>query len=247
MTWSIVARDPEAGAFAVAVTTRAFAVGARCPFVESGIGALSTQALSNPLYGRRGLALLREAVPAPDVVRLLTDADPGREHRQVHVVDRDGTTAAWTGAQCIPWCGQVTAPDVSIAGNMLAGPDVIAETMRVYQSRRKVPLAERLLLALEAGQVAGGDKRGRQSAALVIFAGEEYAQLDLRVDDHPDPLVELRRLYQVAQGRPAAMRQFTPTRANPAGVTDWAVIEAAVTKHLEARETAGRRPRTRTR
>lgn len=243
MTWSIVARDPEAGAFAVAVTTRAFAVGARCPFVESGVGALSTQALSNPLYGRRGLALLREGVPAADVVRLLTAADSGRDHRQVHVVDRDGTPAAWTGTECIPWCGHLVAPDVSIAGNMLAGPDVIAETMRVYQAGRKLALAERLLRALEAGQEAGGDKRGRQSAALLIFAGEEYAQLDLRVDDHPDPLIELRRLYQVSEGRYAVMRQFTATRANPAGVTDWAVIEAAVTKRLAAQEAPKRKPR----
>ena len=234
MTWSIVARDPEAGAFAVAVTTRAFAVGARCPFVESGVGALSTQALSNPLYGRRGLALLREGVPALEVVRLLTDADTGREHRQVHVVDRSGATAAWTGAQCIPWCGHLAAPDVSIAGNMLAGPDVVAETMRVYRAGRKLPLAERLLRALDAGQEAGGDKRGRQSAALLIFAGEEYAQLDLRVDDHENPLIELRRLYQVSEGRYAVMRQFTPSRANPAGVTDWTAIEAEVERRMAA-------------
>jgi uncharacterized Ntn-hydrolase superfamily protein len=250
MTWSIAARDPKTDAFAVAVTTRAFAVGARCPFVRSGIGALSTQALSNPLYGRRGLALLEEDVPATEVVRLLTDADEGRDHRQVHAVDRHGTTAAWTGASCIPWCGHLTAENVSIAGNMLAGPEVVAETMRVYQAGRRRPLAERLLRALEAGQAAGGDKRGRQSAALLIFAGEEYAQLDLRVDDHPEPLVELRRLLQVAEGRYAVMRAFTPTRANPAGVTDWAKIEAAVARHEKeqarpARSSPTRNPPTR--
>ncbi|BBK40006.1 pilus assembly protein [Allostella vacuolata] len=240
MTWSIVARDPKAGAFAVAVTTRAFAVGARCPFVMSDVGALSTQALSNPLYGRRGLALLQAGVPAPDVVRLLTDADTGRDHRQVHVVDREGGTAAWTGSSCIPWCGHETAENVSIAGNMLAGPEVVAETMRVYRAGRRLPLAERLLRALDAGQAAGGDKRGRQSAALLIFAGEEYAQIDLRVDDHPDPLIELRRLYQVAEGRYAVMRRFTASRANPAGVTDWKVIEAAVAEHEKERAAAAK-------
>ncbi len=231
MTWSIVVRDPKTAAFAVAVTTRAFAVGARCPFVMSGIGALSTQALSNPLYGRRGLALLEEDVPALEVVGLLTAADEGRQHRQVHVVDRHGATAAWTGASCVPWCGHLTAENVSVAGNMLTGPEVVAETMRVYQAGKRRPLAERLLRALEAGQAAGGDKRGRQSAALLIHAGEEYAQLDLRVDDHPDPLVELRRLHEVAEGRYAVMRQFIPTSANPAGVTDWKKIEAAVVRH----------------
>ena len=240
MTWSIVARDRKTGAFAVAVTTRAFAVGARCPFVMSGTGALSTQALSNPLYGRRGLALLAEAVPAADVVGLLTAADEGRAHRQVHVVDRGGATAAWTGASCIPWCGHLTADDVSVAGNMLAGPEVVAETMRVYQAGRRRPLGERLLRALEAGQAAGGDKRGKQSAALLIFAGEEYAQLDLRVDDHPEPLVELRRLYQVAEGRYAVIRHFTPSRAKPAGVTDWKVIEAAVARHEKEQAKATR-------
>ncbi|BBK34948.1 pilus assembly protein [Allostella sp. ATCC 35155] len=228
MTWSIVARDPEAGAFAVAITTRAFAVGARCPFAESAVGALSTQALSNPFFGRRGLTLLREGVPAADVVRLLTLGDTGREHRQVHAIDRHGATAAWTGVDCIPWCGHATDDDVSVAGNMLSGPEVVAETMRVYRAGRTLPLADRLLRALEAGQAAGGDKRGRQSAALLIFSGEEYAHLDLRVDDHPDPLVELRRLYQVSEGRYAVMRRFTPSRANPAGITDWALIEAAV-------------------
>ncbi|MCC7273964.1 MAG: DUF1028 domain-containing protein [Alphaproteobacteria bacterium] len=243
MTWSIVAREPRTGAFAVAVTTRAFAVGARCPFVGSGIGALSTQALSNPLYGRRGLALLEAGVPAADVVRLLTAADEGREHRQVHAVDRDGRTAAWTGASCIPWCGHVTAENVSIAGNMLAGPEVIAETMRVYQAGRRRPLADRLLRALEAGQAAGGDKRGKQSAALLIFAGEEYAQLDLRVDDHAEPLAELRRLYEVSEGRYAVMRRFTPTRDRPSGVTDWAVIEAAVAQHERARAATNARRR----
>ncbi|MGE0714109.1 MAG: DUF1028 domain-containing protein [Alphaproteobacteria bacterium] len=245
MTWSIVAREPATGAFAVAVTTRAFAVGARCPFVAPGIGALSTQALSNPLYGRRGLALLAAAVPAADVVRLLTETDEGRDHRQVHVVDRAGRVAAWTGQSCIPWCGHLTEADVSIAGNMLAGPEVVAETMRVYRAGRRRPLAERLLRALEAGQAAGGDKRGRQSAAMVIFAGEEYAQLDLRVDDHPEPLAELRRLWEVSEGRYAVMRRFTPTRERPFGVTDWAVIEKAVARHERERAKAAGRTKRR--
>ncbi|MGE0723097.1 MAG: DUF1028 domain-containing protein [Alphaproteobacteria bacterium] len=243
MTWSIVARDPKTGAFAVAVTTRAFAVGARCPFVMSGIGALSTQALSNPLYGRRGLALLEAGVPASDVMRLLTAADENRDHRQLHVADRNGATAAWTGAACIPWCGHMAAENVSVAGNMLAGPDVVAETMHVYRAGSRRPFAERLLRALEAGQEAGGDKRGKQSAALRIHTSEEYAWLDLRVDDHPEPLVELRRLYEVSEGRHAAMRPFTPSRANPFGVVDWKRIEASVARHERARRPPARRRR----
>ena len=245
MTWSIVARDPKSGAFAVAVTTRAFAVGAHCPFVMSGIGALSTQALSNPLYGRRGLALLEEDVPAADVVRLLTQADENRDHRQLHVIDRHGRTAAWTGKSCIAWCGHMAAENVSVAGNMLAGADVIAETMREYRAGARRPFAERLLRALEAGQEAGGDKRGRQSAALRIHTTEEYAWLDIRVDDHPEPLVELRRLYEVSEGRYAALRPTWPTRADPFGVVDWKKIEAAVARHERLRQPKKRARRAR--
>lgn len=227
MTWSIVARDSASGAFGVAITTKFFAVGALCPHVKSGAGALSTQALVNPTYGPRGLAMLDDGMPAEDIVRRLTSSDDGRAARQLHVVDRHGNTAVHTGADCIGWCGHRTAQDFSVAGNMLAGPAVVDATFASFGASRK-PLAERFLDALDAGQAEGGDKRGKQSAALIIHDGEDYPALSLRVDDHEEPLAELRRLYGVYQGRAAAFAKFYATRDNPSGVWDRSMIEAEV-------------------
>ncbi|MBV9860350.1 MAG: DUF1028 domain-containing protein [Alphaproteobacteria bacterium] len=228
MTWSIVARDVQTGAFGIAVTTCFFAVGALCPYVESGIGAVATQAMVNPLLGSRGLRLLAEDVPAEAAVPLLLAPDQGREHRQLHLVDRAGATAAHTGAECVPWCGHVFERDVSVAGNMLVGPEVVGDTLAAYCSATG-SFAERLLAALDAGQVAGGDKRGRQSAALMVCSTERYPDLDLRVDDHPDPLIELRRLYEVSR-RYAPYRRFMPTAANPSGLYDRALLERELTQ-----------------
>jgi len=234
MTWSIVARDPATGAFGVAVTTCFFAVGSLCAFARSAVGAVATQALVNPLYGNRGLRLLQDGVPAADAVRLLTEADEGRAHRQLHVIDAAGRNAAHTGADCIGWCGHMVLEGFSVAGNMLAGPAVVAETVAAYQASLHQPFAERLIRALEAGQAAGGDKRGRQSAALLIHAGEDYAELDLRVDDHPDPLVELRRLQTVAQQRYVHFKRCLPSRARPAGIYQREAIEAEIAAALAA-------------
>src|SRR5882762_5614413 len=194
MTWSIIARDSASGAFGVAIATRFFAVGALCPHAASGVGALSTQALVNPHYGKQGLDLLRSGVPAPEVVKRLTAPDEGREHRQLHVIDMAGRIGQFTGKQCIEWAGAVSGDGFSVAGNMLAGPKVISETAEAFRKSRK-PFPERLIAALEAGEAAGGDKRGKQSAALLVYAKEEYADLNLRVDDHAEPLAELKRLY----------------------------------------------------
>ncbi len=234
MTWSIVARDPATGAFGVAVATRFFAVGALCPHVASGVGALASQALMNPLYGARGLRLLADGVGAADVVRLLVAPDQGRDQRQVHVIDAAGGCSAHTGASCIDWCGHHLGDGFSVAGNMLAGPRVVADTAGAYVEHRERPFAERLIRALEAGEAAGGDKRGKQSAALRIHDTEDYPALDLRVDDHADPLAELKRLYGVAQQRFIPFSRCLPSSSRPAGVTDRAEIEAAI-----ARWTAG--------
>ena len=228
MTWSIIARDPPTGAFGIAVATRFFAVGALCPHAMSGVGALCTQALVNPIYGPHGLKLLGEGVAAAEVVRRLTAADAGAPHRQLHVIDRSGRIAAHTGAACIDWCGETHAEDYSIAGNMLVGPVVLDATAEAYDRSRGQPLAERLIRALEAGEAVGGDKRGKQSAALLICSTEDYPDLDLRVDDHVDPLAELRRLYQVSETYFTPFRRFLPTRAHPAGIFDRAVIEAGI-------------------
>jgi uncharacterized Ntn-hydrolase superfamily protein len=234
MTWSIIARDPRTGEIGIAVATKFFAVGSRVPYLRAGIGALATQALSNPLYGRRGLTLLEAGVPATDVVRLLTCADAGRETRQLHVMDGKGRLAAHTGADCVDWAGHLAGKDCSCAGNMLAGPRVVADTVKTFEQNATLALAVRLIVAMRAGEAAGGDKRGKQSAALVIVSTEEYPDLDLRVDDHLDPLAELARLEAVSRERWVHYRQFMPRKANPVGETDRKVIEAGVEKAIAA-------------
>lgn len=228
MTWSIVARDPASGAFGIGVATRAFAVGARVPHIASRVGAIATQANTNALYGTRGLRLLRAGVPAADAVRLLTDADAGRAHRQLHLQDVQGRIAAHTGARCVDWCGHVIRDTFSVAGNMLAGPQVIEATADAYAGNAALPFPRRLIAALKAGEAAGGDKRGRQSAALKICSTEEYPDFDLRVDDHAEPLAELERLEHVSRERFAYARLFSPRHDDPVGLTDFDEITRRV-------------------
>jgi len=234
MTWSIVARDPEIGAFGVAIATRFFAVGALCPHARSGVGALATQALVNPIFGPRGLDLLETGLAPTDVVARLLAADEGREHRQLHMIDGRARLAQHTGANCIGWCGHRAGMGFSVAGNMLAGGGVVEETAKAYEANPRLPLAERLIAALDAGQAAGGDKRGKQSAALRIYTSEVYPRLDLRVDDHPEPLSELRRLYEVSKHIFQPFMAFLPSRANPAGVYDRTVIDAEIERRQAA-------------
>lgn len=229
MTWSIIARDAS-GAFGVAIATRFFAVGALCPHAESGVGALSTQALINPFYGRHGLDLLRAGVPAPEVVANLVAPDEGREHRQLHVIDTEGRIGQHTGASCVEWSGAIAGEGFSVAGNMLANEKVIFETALAFEKSRG-PFAERLIAALIAGEAAGGDKRGKQSAALLVHSTEAYAELNLRVDDHPDPLQELQRLYDKAHERFVPYLKCSPSKARPWGITDRALIEEEIARH----------------
>jgi uncharacterized Ntn-hydrolase superfamily protein len=229
MTWSIVARS-QSGAFGVAIASRFFAVGALCPHAHSGIGALATQALVNPLYGSRGLTMLSQGLSAADVVYALVHADGGREHRQLHVIDAEGNIAAHTGIECIEWCGQVAGEGFSVAGNMLAGPQVVEDTAQAYDAGNELPFAERLIAAMEAGEAAGGDKRGKQAAALLICSAEAYPFLDLRVDDHPEPLAELLRLYIKSLERYQPFVACLPSRARPSGITDRAQIEAEIAR-----------------
>jgi uncharacterized Ntn-hydrolase superfamily protein len=239
VTWSIVARDAKSGAFAVAITTKFFAVGALCPHAASAVGALSTQALVNPMYGPKGLRLLADGVPAADVVRRLTEADAGSIIRQLHAVDAKGGVAAHTGTGCIDWCGHRLGDGFSVAGNMLAGPAVVDRTFETYLAGGALPLPQRLLNALDAGQAAGGDKRGKQSAALLIYSTEDYPDYDLRVDDHPEPLGELRRLLEMYEADFKMFREVIPTRANPAGIYDRAKIEEVRARRLGAMSAAG--------
>jgi uncharacterized Ntn-hydrolase superfamily protein len=236
MTWSIVARDPRTGAFGVAVATRFFAVGALCPHAMAGVGAIATQALINPRYGSLGLQQLRAGASADEVVATLIAADPGAAARQLHVVDAQGRTAAHTGTGTLAWNGHRLGDGFSVAGNMLEGESVIEATYATYAASatsasdpaNDKPFAERLLDAMDAGQAQGGDRRGKQSAALLIHTTEDYPYLSLRVDDHAEPLQELRRLHEVSLGRFAVFRDCFPTRENPGGTWDRTVIEAEV-------------------
>jgi len=228
MTWSIIARDSQTGQIGIAVATRFFAVGAIVPHIAAGLGAIATQALVNPYYGIDGLTLLREGRAASGIVKTLIATDDGRASRQLHVMDARGAIAAHTGTDCVDWCGHLAADGLSIAGNMLAGPAVLDDTAKAYDANQNLPFPRRLIAAMHAGERAGGDKRGRQSAALVIHDREEWPALDLRVDDHPDPLSELERLERVSRERWVHFRRFLPTRADPAGVTDRATIDASI-------------------
>ncbi|MGI4778266.1 MAG: DUF1028 domain-containing protein [Janthinobacterium lividum] len=229
MTWSILARDGQ-GNFGVAIASRFFAVGALCVHTRRGIGALATQALMNPLYGPAGLDLLSAGRSAADTVGLLTAADAGRAQRQLHALPAVGPASAWTGESCVDWCGHHVDTEFSVAGNMLAGPQVLEATAQAFRDASGLPLAERLLAAMAAGEAAGGDKRGKQAAALRIHADEDHPHLDLRVDDHDEPLRELDRLYRKSLERYQPFIACLAGRHDPVGLTDRAEIEARVAR-----------------
>jgi uncharacterized Ntn-hydrolase superfamily protein len=210
-TFSIVAHDPAVAAFGVAVATARPAVGALVPFVSLH-GGIATQARVNTEIGRRGLTLLEQGVPVGVAIRALLEGDPDREIRQVHGVGAAGGFCH-TGAKCVPWCGHQDGGDFTVAGNMLAGPQVVEAVVEAYRRARTEgrEVSERILLALEAGQAAGGDKRGKQSAALLVASREPRGYHNLRVDDHPDPVAELRRIYDlVVQHSLKIEREYGP-------------------------------------
>jgi len=238
MTYSIVARDPGTGHFGVAVASRFFAVGALVPHIRGGKCAVATQAFVSPLWGIEAADRLAAAELPADVLADLMARDEGRDQRQIHMIDAAGNIAAHTGAKCIDWAGQVQGEGVSVAGNMLVGEAVIADTLAAYLDNMDLPLAERLMTAMEAGEAAGGDKRGKQSAALRIHRGEDYPWIDIRADDHPDPLPELRRLYDVAHQRYVFVADAMPTRDNFSGVTDRTGIDQAIAEAERKRAAA---------
>jgi uncharacterized Ntn-hydrolase superfamily protein len=234
MTWSIIARDELTGRFGIAVATRFFAVGARVPYIAAGFGAIATQALVNPYYGIDGLKLLRDGRSPRDIVDSLIAGDRGHASRQLHVMDAAGRIACHTGRECVGWCGHLEGDGFSIAGNMLTGAQVLDDTAGAYAEYEALPFAQRLIAAMVAGEAAGGDKRGRQSAALVIYGEEEWSDLDLRVDDHTNPLAELARLEYVSREHWAHFRRFLPSRKNPAGTTDRDTIDAGIKASIAA-------------
>jgi uncharacterized Ntn-hydrolase superfamily protein len=219
MTFSIIACDPDTGHMGIAVSTANLAVGAVGYQAQAEMGVVATQADPHPILGFRGLRLLAAEIEPDDILALFAKQDEAWDHRQIHLIDRHGQTAAWTGPACVGWAGHRTFPYFSVAGNMLVGEAVISAMADTYQANRDQRFAERIMRTLEAGQTAGGDKRGRQSAALFMISTELYADLDLRVDDHPAPVAELRRLYEEAK-KPyyVNFRQMMPTRKHPSGI-----------------------------
>jgi uncharacterized Ntn-hydrolase superfamily protein len=241
MTYSIVARDRATGHLGIAVASRFFAVGAIVPHIRGGHGAVATQAFVNPLWGVEGADRLAAGEAPEAVLADLVARDEGRDQRQAHMMDAAGRVAAHTGADCVDWCGDMEGEDASVAGNMLAGPEVLADTLTAWEASGNLPFAERMLAAMRAGEDAGGDRRGRQSACLVIHHGEDYPWLDIRADDHADPLAELERLLAVAGERYLHVAEILPTRENFSGRPDRAGVDAAIAE-AEARRAAEGRP-----
>jgi uncharacterized Ntn-hydrolase superfamily protein len=216
-TFSIVARCPRTDMLGVGVSTAVPAVGAVCPYVEPRVGAVSTQSWVNPYLAIDALRLMRSGDSAPEALARVIAADPGRDVRQIGVVDAAGRAAAHTGAACTEWCGQIVQTDMAVQGNMLVGAATLERMTDAFLGSAALDLDERLLLALEAGQAAGGDKRGKQSAALKVFHVEDYAWLDLRVDEHRHPVAELRRILAVAKLQLRPFLDGMPKRGEPAG------------------------------
>jgi uncharacterized Ntn-hydrolase superfamily protein len=204
-TYSIAACDLEAGQWGVAVQSKFPAVGSVVSWAEPHVGAIATQAYANPRYGPEGLALLREGLSAEEVLERLTSADEGRDHRQVGIVDREGRAASYTGKECYDWAGGRTENGYATQGNILVSKETVDALADTFEATAGKPLADRLLDCLDAAQAAGGDRRGQQSAAILVVEKDGgYANLsdtivDLRVDDHERPLEELRRLYRIHQ------------------------------------------------
>jgi uncharacterized Ntn-hydrolase superfamily protein len=238
MTWSILARD-ESGHFGVAIASRFFAVGSLCVHSQRAVGALSTQALMNPLYGPVGIESMARGYGAAEAIAMLVAADEGSDQRQVHLLPANGPGAAHTGAACIDWCGHLVLDGLSVAGNMLTGPRVIEASAEAYLATAGQPMAERLLAALDAGDAEGGDKRGKQSAALRIHRDEYYLSLDLRVDDHPEPFIELRRLYEKSQERFFPFAECLPGRGRTSGTIERSLIEAHIEQFQAQRRASG--------
>ena len=196
-TFSITARCPRSGQFGVAVASKYLAVGAVVPFVRAGVGAVATQARGNPLFGPEGLDLMLEGVPPETILERFAATDTDWEHRQVHMIDARGRSACHTGAETVAWAGHRTGQDCTVAGNILTGPEVLDAMLAAFQADPNEPLARRLMAALLAGDRAGGDRRGKQSAALLVVDREPYPIVNIRVDDHPDATSELARIFDL--------------------------------------------------
>jgi uncharacterized Ntn-hydrolase superfamily protein len=229
-TYSIVGCDLEAEQWGVAVQSKFLAAGSLVPWAEPFVGAIATQALANPRYGPNGLELLREGLSAVEVVERLTAADEGRDHRQLGVVDAQGRSASYTGAECMDWAGGHTGPRYAAQGNILVSAETVDALATTFEQTEGRPLAERLLECLAAAQAAGGDRRGQQAAGLLVverdggYGGLSDVVVDLRVDDHERPVSELARIYELHQ---ALFGKTPPER--------WLEVDAELRTELEQR------------
>ncbi len=229
-TYSVVACDADARQWGVAVQSKFLGVGAVVPWAEADVGAVATQAFANPQYGPNGLALLRQGLSAGDVVARLTEADDGREHRQLGVVDSNGGSATFTGSECFEWAGGRTGEGYAAQGNILVSQETVDALAEAFEASAGRPLAVRLIDCLEAAQAAGGDRRGQQSASLLVveraggYAGLSDSLVDLRVDDHERPIEDLRRIYELHQ------QIFGTTPKD-----QWLTVDAALSQELRDR------------
>ncbi len=227
MTYSIIARIPETNEFGIAVASRFFACGALVPYLTHN-AVIASQAFVNPLWGIQSMEMLSKQMKFQDILAILKQEDQGREARQFHGISSFGEIGQFTGSDCLNWAGHIKNKNVSVAGNMLTGPNVIRATLDAWNVNSHKPLAERLLTSMEAGEAAGGDKRGKQAAALKISNGQPYPFLDIRVDDHADPLGELKRLLAVADERYNIFRSALPTVENFSGMIDRRPLDKAI-------------------
>jgi uncharacterized Ntn-hydrolase superfamily protein len=220
-TFSVVGFDPATGDLGIAVQSKFFGVGSVVPWAEANVGAIATQSAANTAYGPDGLKLLESGKDAKETVRQLTEADSGRDNRQVGIVDAKGNAASFTGSKCNTWAGHIEGKHFCVQGNILAGEEVVKAMAAAYEEARKAEgseLADWLMAALEAGQKAGGDKRGKQSAALLVvrdkagYAGANDRYIDLRVEDHSEPIQELARLLEIHKKFYARAHKNKPAR-----------------------------------
>jgi uncharacterized Ntn-hydrolase superfamily protein len=225
MTWSIVAHDARSGALGVIVATHTLGVGARCPFVRRGVGAVSTQSITNRALGSQLLDLLGGGHSASNAMAAVLGRDDGRDLRQLHAIDGHGNVAAWTGRHCVESCGHLAGPGISVAGNMLRSDQVLSATLSAFLARDDLEFSVRLLAAMEAGQTQGGDRRGARSAAILVAIDANYPEIDLRIDGHEQPLAALRDLAQRWRAEQTRDAPFAP-QTSPAGLADMDRFEA---------------------
>jgi uncharacterized Ntn-hydrolase superfamily protein len=225
MTFSIVAHCSRTGQLGVAVATAVPAVGCMCPYVKAGVGAVSTQSWVNPYLAIEALRSMGQGRSAPDALEAVMAQDEGADVRQIGVVDAKGRSAAWSGKDCTDWFGQIVQPHFAVQGNMLVSEATIEAMAEAFMRSESLDVAERLMLALEAGDAAGGDKRGRQSAALEVHHVEDYALLDLRVDEHHHPVAELRRVLAIARLQLLPFVQGMPRKGGPGAAAPNSVVE----------------------